>query len=89
MSPTTKITFEAILENDNIKIPADYLDRFAALFKNKKVRITVQSTEESSKSSPEMDDWRKTHSSFIQYLIDNPIDIAHPVRLTKEELHDR
>lgn len=92
MTESTTITFDAVLENDNITIPANYRDEVVSLFKNKKVRITVESVEngdDSANQSPMMDDWQKTHSSFIQYLIDNPIKIAHPVRLTKEELHER
>ena len=83
------ITFDAVLENDNITVPANYRDELTALFKDKKVRITVQSVEVPSEPSSDIDDWQITHDSFIQYLIDNPIDIAHPVRMTKEELHER
>lgn len=90
MSQTKTITFDAVLEDDNITIPTNYRDELAALFKDKKVRITVQSAEESvKKPSSNMDDWQKTHSSFIQYLIENPIQIENPIRLTKDELHER
>ena len=90
MSQTKTITFDAVLEDDNITIPTNYRDEMAALFKDKKVKVTVQTAEEPAKKpSSNMDDWRKTHSSFIQYLIDNPINIENPVRMTKDEMHER
>jgi hypothetical protein len=89
MSQTKTITFDAILEDDNITIPSNYRDRVITLFKNKKVRITVQSVDESFIPPANMDDWQTTHESFIQYLVDNPISIENPVRLTKDELHEQ
>lgn len=89
MSNTTVITFDAILENDNIKIPINYRDELVALFQGKTVRITVEPVEKPKSPLFNMDNWQKTHSSFIQYLIDNPIDIDQPVRMTKDELHER
>lgn len=92
MSQSTTITFDAVLENDNITIPANFRDEVVALFKNKKVKVTVEPAEngeDAPEKSSTMDDWQKTHRSFIQYLIENPIQIANPVRLTKEELHER
>lgn len=89
MSNTTTITFDAIFENDNIKIPVNYRDELTALFQGKRVRITVEPAEKPEAPLLNMDNWQKTHSSFIQYLIDNPIDIDQPVRMTKDELHER
>ncbi|MCC6604083.1 MAG: hypothetical protein IT327_12785 [Anaerolineae bacterium] len=92
MSQLTAITFDAVLEDDNITIPANYRDEVVALFKNKKVKVTVEPAEnvdDASEQSSTMDEWQKTHTSFIQFLMENPIKIAHPVRLTKEELHER
>lgn len=85
---STTISFDAILENDNIEIPVNYRDELTALFKGKKVRITVESAVETEKPVLNMDDWQETHSSFIQYLMDNPVDIDFPVRMTKDELHE-
>ena len=89
MSNTPTITFDAVLEKDNIKIPVNYREELAALFQGKKVRITVEPVEKPETPLLNMDNWQKTHSSFIQYLIDNPIDIDQPIRMTKDELHER
>jgi hypothetical protein len=90
MSQTKTITFDAVLEDDNITIPTSYRNELVALFKDKKVRVTVQSAEEPAKKPlSNMDDWQKTHDSFIQYLIDNPIEIENPIRLTRDQMHER
>jgi hypothetical protein len=86
---STTVTFDAVLENDNIKIPVNYRDELITLFQGKKVRITVEPVEKPESQMPDMDNWQRTHSSFIQYLMDNPIEIDHPVRMTKDELHER
>ena len=85
----TTLTFDATLKDGNIVIPATYFEQLNTLFKDKKIRITVVSAEKAANPITSIDDWQKTHTSFIQYLIENPIEMAHPVRLTKEELHER
>lgn len=90
MSQTKTITFDVVLEDDNITIPRNYRDEMAALFKDKKVRVTIQTAEEPvKKPSSNMDDWRKTHDSFIQFLIDNPIELENPIRLTRDQMYER
>ena len=85
------IEFEAKIRDRIIEIPEEQCNQLLAHVNRKPVRVIVLASETPlySKQEKKDDAWQEQHGSFIEYLTNHPFQISNPVRMTREELHER
>ena len=85
------IEFESKIRDRMIEIPEEQCNQLFAYVKPERVRVIVLASEMPpfSKQEKKHDAWKEKYGSFIEYLTDHPFQISNPVRMTREELHER
>lgn len=85
------IEFQANIQNGLIEIPPEQQDRLLLQQNGGVVHVILFPLEQvqadpNDKTSPQS----KTYHSYIDYLLDNPIELNQPITyLTREEAHQR
>ena len=86
------IEFQTTIKEIISAIPQDKRDELGGYTENESVRVIVLASPP-AKSQKRKDLLRdakdKGYDDFFEYLMDNPIDISHPIRYTKDEIHER
>lgn len=86
------IEFQTTVKEIITTIPKDKQKSLAKYHGDKAVRVIIL-TQPSPKTGLRKDLLRdaeeKGYDDFLDYLIDHPLPVPHPIRFSREELHER
>lgn len=86
------IEFQTTVKKIISAVPQDKRKELGAYADDETVRVIVlASPQQEARAHKDLllDAKEKGYQDFLEYLMDHPLEVANPVRPTREELHER